>query len=782
MQPVPTKQRILIIDDDLLSLEILISILAESYTVLTATSGQEALTLLAREVPDLILLDIIMPEMDGYQSFEQIRQLPGCARIPILFLTCMTEQECELWGLELGAGDYITKPYNPHLVRLRVRNHLQLKAQYDLIAEKKLALEQKSLLQGALHQAEQQRQASEDNFRTFFDTIDHLLFVLDQHGRIVKTNQTAVQRLGYAQEELLGMPVLQLHPADRRDEAAEIVQQMLAGTAQFCPVPLRCKDGALIPVETRVTAGIWNGTPALFGITKDITELQASEEKFSRAFQASPALIAISTVDEGRFLDVNDAFLTILGFTRADVTGRTSTELGIFPQSIRLELKRRLLRDGSIRNLLLDVRDKLGAVHHGLFSADLIRLQDRSLLLTVMVDITERIALEKELEAARDAAEAANRAKSEFLANMSHEIRTPLNGVIGMVQLLQMGELTPEQQEYLDSIELSADNLLQLLNDILDLSKIESGRVETEQVDFSLRKALEDSITTQIFRLHQKQLVLHQELADDLPELVRGDQLRLKQILVNLLGNAIKFTHAGSVGVSAVVTHRTPDSINLRITVSDTGIGMSQESMQQIFRPFVQADSSTTRRYGGTGLGLTICRKLAELMGGSISVESSLGQGSHFYLDLPFALGNRTAAQPDRIPSHALTDSAPRPIRILVAEDNPINQRTISLILEKIGHQTICTSNGLEALERWREGNIDVILMDIQMPVMSGSEALQIIRSEEVLTTIRTPVIALTADVLKGTEDKLLQAGFDGYLTKPLKIKTLRDELLRVMA
>lgn len=256
MQAIQPHQSILVIDDDLVSLEMLIGILSESYTVLTATGGQEALDLLARTVPDLILLDIVMPEMDGYQAFEQIRRLPGLTQIPILFLTCMTEQECELRGLELGAGDYITKPYNPHLVRLRVRNHLQLKAQYDLIAEKNRALEQKNQLQEALHLAQEQQQASEDNFRTFFDTIDHLLFVLDQQGLIVKTNQTAVERLGYTPEELLGMPVLQLHPAQRRDEAAGIVQQMLAGTAQFCPVPLLCRDGTLIPVETRVTSGV----------------------------------------------------------------------------------------------------------------------------------------------------------------------------------------------------------------------------------------------------------------------------------------------------------------------------------------------------------------------------------------------------------------------------------------------------------------------------------------------------------------------------------------------
>lgn len=779
-------------------------------------------------------------------------------------------------------------------------------------------------------QAEQALRDSAKKYRVLIETTSTGYVVIDADGRVADANAEYVRLTGRKElDEILGRRVTEWTARSDVARNADAVRRCVEeGLIRDLEIEYTDEQGKRTPVEVNATVLPTEREPQILGFVRDITRRKRAEEARNRAEESVAANEArfrsmvedswevIFLIDgEGGVRYMSSAVSRVLGYSEEEVLG----------QSV---FRRMHARDVSAARQLL--AKSLATPNLPVVGECKYRRKDRvwrwfeytirnmldnpavGALVVISRDCTERIEREAELQRALKAAEAATRAKSEFLANMSHEIRTPMNGILGMTDLALSAEITPEQREYLETIKSSADSLLAVINDILDFSKIEAGKLDLERVEFDLVKTLGPALKALALQAGRKGLELNFLVEAEVPASVVTDPGRLRQVLVNLVGNAIKFTERGEVNVGVLSEAGEDGTDWLRFSVQDTGIGISPEKQRAIFDSFAQADSSVTRRYGGTGLGLTIARRLVEIMGGRLWLKSAPGEGSTFYFTVPVRVGEtQRQAEPDvdleglsvlvvddngtnrrilekillawsmrpvlaedartalreleREPATgqtfrlvlvdasmpemdgfaliegirqdprlaeltiivltsaghpgeiargrelgiaaylikpigpaelreamlralgtkrtgaAASESRPaaqparRPLRILLAEDNAVNQKVVCRLLENQGHQVQIAENGSQALDCLSRGSFDVILMDVQMPEMDGLEATARIRSRERNTGRHVPIIALTAHALKTDHDRCLAAGMDGYLSKPIR----PDELFR---
>ncbi|HTT75851.1 MAG TPA: PAS domain S-box protein [Candidatus Binataceae bacterium] len=637
----------------------------------------------------------------------------------------------------------------------------------------------------AIKEIERKLRDNEAMMREIFDqSFDPMSVVDAQSGTYVDVNQAFQRFYGLSSKQsIIGSSPERFAPT----ETLKKIYDLLARDGQIVSQEFDFpdKDGTQVSMLFSVSPMELSARKCLVTTAHDITAIKDAERKLReseamqrRIFEVVPDGITIARLSDGTFQSVNDGFVLQFGYTREEAVGKTQIELKLWADRAQgREVMRRLLEDGVITSMELSLRRKDGTIAPFLISAAVTEIRAEQCVVAILRDITELKRAEQELVLAREAALAASKAKSEFLSSMSHEIRTPMNAILGMAQLLQETPLDPDQKKYLDIMAANGDALLDLINGILDLAKIESGRLSLEQAGFDLETVVDRTAETLSVRAHQKGLELLTHVMPDVPLKLIGDRLRVGQVLLNLIGNAIKFTSQGQVLLTVECDQASTVPGHLHFSVSDTGIGIPKDKLDDVFTDFSQADSSTTRQYGGSGLGLAIVRRLVCLMGGRVWVESELGRGSVFHFTAQFQVQSEAPAE--RPPAIMLSG-----VRALVVDDNFTNRLILREMLSSRGAEVDEAEDGLAALahlERAHASGVPykLMLLDCRMPGMDGFEVAERVKgkAEHSLT-----VLMLSSDDFTAQPRHVHDSGIDGYLVKPVRRSDLFDAIGSALA
>ncbi len=640
--------------------------------------------------------------------------------------------------------------------------NLELRKERNIIeSEKRMAIDSNQLL------------------NAFLENSPSIITIKDIHGSYLYANSSALAAFGKSAEDVLGRNAFSIFSKEIAekilDDDLDIIRQRHTVINEYTLV-----EGVREKHFVRHMFPLINNKNLVYGvgsISNDVTEskrlekeIKLSNDRFTSLFYNSPISIIITDAYTSEFIMVNNTFLQTFGYTQEEIIGKKVDDIKlIVDENELLLLSKDLQKNGKVKDREFKVLKKNGEEFISLSSVEIVQVDSKRQVVSAFQDITALKKIESELILAKKVAEEATAAKSLFLANMSHEIRTPLNAMLGFTELMVKTTLDTQQKDYLNAIDSSGKNLLGTINDILDFSKIEAGRLNIERIPFSPQQALHSVYTMFFSKAQSKDLKLFTSIDPRVPSLVIGDPTRFNQIVINLIGNAIKFTSKGSITVDCSVLEINTVKTKLKIAVKDTGVGIAEANLKKIFDRFEQAEDNTTRNFGGTGLGLSIVKKLVELQNGEIYASSKLNEGSEFVFIIEFEISNSM--------EYAHTESiAPamnllyKGKKVLIVEDNPLNQKLACAVLTGKGFEADVAENGQIALDKLINNSFDIILMDIQMPVLDGYDAAKKIRKELKLTT---PIIAMTANALSGEREKCIASGMNDYITKPFKTESL---------